>query len=203
MVETPQSDASHDSDGGTNEASQGKNPTAKDKECPYCHQRFTSSSLGRHLDQYIFKKRPDGIHNVDEIRRQRGGITRRTPRQGSAAKRDREGSQPTRTSSLEGRGTPPANVDLLNGKVAGGVQTKFNALNWHSTGVINDLDTHRLTGQTPPALTPTGMKRNWGAYEIGQRESLDSRADTGGDKDTVRALELALREVLDSLQAAR
>ena len=202
MTDTPQSDATHDSDGGANGAEQGKNPAAKDKECPYCHQRFTSSSLGRHLDQYIFKKRPDGIHNIEEIRRQRGGITRRTPRQGSAAKRDREGSQPTRNSSIEAHGTPPASVDLLNGKPAGGIGTKFNALTWHSTGVINDLDAHRLTDQTPPAPTPTGTKRNWGTYEIGQRESLDSRADTGGDKDTVRALELALREVLDSVQAA-
>jgi hypothetical protein len=203
MVETPQSDASHNSDGGTNGDSQGKNPTAKDKECPYCHQHFTSSSLGRHLDQYIFKKRPDGIHTIEEIRQQRGGITRRTPRQGSAVKRDREGSQPTRTSSLEGRGTPPANVDLLNGKPWGGVEWKFNTLNWHSTGVINDLDAHRLTGQTPPAPTPTGTKRNWAKFETGQRDAPDSRADASGDRDTVRALELALREVLDSLEAAR
>ena len=202
MDGTPQSDASHDSDGETNGAAPEKNLAAKDKECPYCHQRFTSSSLGRHLDQYIFKKRPDGLHNVEEIRRQRGGITRRTARQGSAAKRDKEGSQPTRTSSLEARGTPPANVDLLNGKVVGGIRLELNTMNWHSTGVINNLDTQKLTSHTPLARTPTGTKRNWGAYETGQWESLDSKADTGGDKDTVRALELALREVLDSLQAA-
>lgn len=200
MVETPQSDASHDSDGGTTGPAQGKHPAAKDKECPYCHQHFTSSSLGRHLDQYIFKKRPDGIHNVEEIRRQRGGITRRTPRQ---AKRDREGSPPTRTSSLEAHCTPPASIDLLNGKPAGGVRTKLNTPNWHTTGVINDLDAHKLTGEKTPAPTPTGTKRNWGTYETGQRDTLDSRGDAGGDKDTVRALELALREVLDSLQAAR
>lgn len=202
MVTSPQSDASHDSDGGNNGAGQGKNPAPKDKECPYCHQRFTSSSLGRHLDQYIFKKRPDGIHNIEEIRQQRGGITRRTPRQGSAAKREREGSLPTRTSSIDVCGTPPASVDLLNGKVAGGVETKFNTLTWHSTGVISDLDVQKLTGQTPPVSKSTGIKRNWGAFEAGQRDSLDSKADAGGDKDTVRALELALREVLDSLQAA-
>jgi hypothetical protein len=202
MVDTPQSDASHDSDGGTNGIAQGKNPAAaKDKECPYCHQHFTSSSLGRHLDQYIFKKRPDGIHNVEEIRRQRGGITRRTPRQGLSAKHDRAGSQPTRTSSLEARSPPPTNIDLLNGKVEGGVGTRLNALTWHSTGVINDLDTHKLTSQTPRASTPTGTKRSWGTYETGQRDAPDSRVE--GDKDTIRALELALREVLDSLQAAR
>ena len=202
MVDTPQSDASHDSDGGADGTGQGKNPAAaKDKECPYCQQRFTSSSLGRHLDQYIFKKRPDGIHNIEEIRRQRGGITRRTPRQGSSAKHGRAGSQPTRTSSLEARSPPPANIDLLNGKVEGGVGTRLNALTWHSTGVINDLDAHKLKGQTPLALTPTSTKRSWATYETGQRDAPDSRVE--GDKDTVRALELALREVLDSLQAAR
>jgi hypothetical protein len=200
MVQAPQSDASHNSDNGTDEPAQAKNAAVKDRECPYCRQRFTSSSLGRHLDQYIFKKRPDGIHNVEEIRRQRGGITRRTPRQG---KRDREASQPGRSSSLEGRGTPPASIDLLNSKPAGGVETKLNVLNWHTTGVINDLDAYKLTGPKTPAPTPMGTKRNWGAYETGQRDTLDSRGEAGSDKDTLRALELALREVLDSLQAAR
>lgn len=55
---------------------------AKDKECPYCRQAFTSSSLGRHLDLYIKPrnpKKPDGIHDVEEIRRTRGGVTRRQP----------------------------------------------------------------------------------------------------------------------------
>src|SRR5881394_1778426 len=57
-----------------------KHPATKDKNCQYCHQRFTSSSLGRHLDQYLFKKKPDGIHDVEEIRRLRSAITRRTTR---------------------------------------------------------------------------------------------------------------------------
>src|SRR5512140_2545728 len=56
---------------------------AKDRNCPYCQQAFTSSSLGRHLDLYIKDKNPkppDGIHNVDEIRKIRGGVTRRQAR---------------------------------------------------------------------------------------------------------------------------
>lgn len=55
----------------------------KDKACPFCNQAFTSSSLGRHLDLYIKEKNPkpaDGIHHVDEIRKLRGNITRRQPR---------------------------------------------------------------------------------------------------------------------------
>ncbi|KAF1911931.1 hypothetical protein BDU57DRAFT_542548 [Ampelomyces quisqualis] len=58
---------------------------AKDKTCPFCGQAFTSSSLGRHLDLYIRPKNPkpaDGIHVVDEIRRLRGGITRRQAKSG-------------------------------------------------------------------------------------------------------------------------
>ena len=45
---------------------------AKDKNCPFCGQAFTSSSLGRHLDLYIRAKNPkapDGIHIVEEIRK--------------------------------------------------------------------------------------------------------------------------------------
>lgn len=67
----------------------------KDRCCPYCGQSFTSSSLGRHLDLYIKDKNPkapDGLHNVDEIRKLRGSITRRQPRRGtrrgSSAPRD-------------------------------------------------------------------------------------------------------------------
>lgn len=68
---------------------EGITKAPKDKNCPYCGQAFTSSSLGRHLDLYIKSKNPkapDGIHNVDEIRRIRGSITRRQPR--GSARRD-------------------------------------------------------------------------------------------------------------------
>lgn len=73
----------------------GISKAPKDKHCPYCGQSFTSSSLGRHLDLYIKSKNPkapDGLHNVDEIRKLRGSITRRQPRGGvrrdSSAPRD-------------------------------------------------------------------------------------------------------------------
>src|SRR5690242_6293755 len=67
---------------------------AKDKTCPFCGQAFTSSSLGRHLDLYIRPKNPkapDGIHAVDEIRKLRGGITRRQAK-GSISKRKQSSS---------------------------------------------------------------------------------------------------------------
>ena len=63
--------------------------TTKDRSCPFCRQAFTSSSLGRHLDLYIKPKNPkppDGVHDVIEIRKIRGGITRRQPRSNMTAK---------------------------------------------------------------------------------------------------------------------
>ncbi|KAL9053585.1 MAG: hypothetical protein Q9162_004682 [Coniocarpon cinnabarinum] len=62
-----------------------KTPTSlsKDRICPFCEQAFTSSSLGRHLDLYIREKNPkppDGIHDVEEIRKMRRKITRRQPK---------------------------------------------------------------------------------------------------------------------------
>ncbi|KAL1629947.1 hypothetical protein SLS54_000806 [Diplodia seriata] len=85
-----------------------KGPAPKDKNCPFCHQPFTSSSLGRHLDLYIKPKNPkapDGIHNVDEIRRMRGGITRRQARNSLARKGDSSGaSTPV---SLQQQPPPP------------------------------------------------------------------------------------------------
>ncbi|CAI4219971.1 unnamed protein product [Parascedosporium putredinis] len=68
-----------------------KYPAPKDKVCQYCGVAFTSSSLGRHLDQFIKDKkpkRPDDVHDVDEIRRLRGGITRRQPRNSLRAGRE-------------------------------------------------------------------------------------------------------------------
>lgn len=55
----------------------------KDKKCLYCGRVSTSASLGRHLDSFIKGKDPtppDGIHNVEEIKRTRDQITRRRAR---------------------------------------------------------------------------------------------------------------------------
>ena len=55
----------------------------KNKECPFCGDHFTSSSLDWHLDLYIKDKNPkkyDGVHDVEEIRRLRASVTRSQPR---------------------------------------------------------------------------------------------------------------------------
>lgn len=65
----------------------------KDRLCPFCKQVFTSSSLGRHLDFFIRDKRPklpDGVHDVDQIRKMRGAITRRHARTSAGLKREQQ-----------------------------------------------------------------------------------------------------------------
>lgn len=127
----------------------------KDKNCPYCGQAFTSSSLGRHLDLYIKERNPkkhDGIHDVDEIRRLRGGVTRRQPK-GSSRRRntttpagtpaaisrqddasDNESSNAPSPSAREGAsasaGTSAA--DIASMFPLGGVR-------WEATGVMNEV----------------------------------------------------------------
>jgi hypothetical protein len=86
------------------------------KECPHCHQHFGISSFAVHLRGCTSKDRPEGIQNIDEIRQQCEGHRRQTSREGSTPKCDRDSLQPTRTASAGTGGTPPANIDVLNGE---------------------------------------------------------------------------------------
>ncbi|RMZ86253.1 hypothetical protein DV737_g69, partial [Chaetothyriales sp. CBS 132003] len=137
MVRTP-SEAGSDSE--TDQPSNtAKTPAIKDKACQYCHQKFTSSSLGRHLDQFLFKKKPDGTHNTRDL------------------------------------------INEINQPPPGGWGVRLNRVYWQSTGVITDpavLNRKRPYSSFATDLNPTSVA------------------------DTARALELALREVLDSLRAA-
>ncbi|KAL4784329.1 amidase signature domain-containing protein [Aspergillus varians] len=111
-------------------ANSSKNQSQKDRKCQYCNQAFTSSSLGRHLDQFLFKKKPDGIHDVEEIRRIRSGITRRQART-STGKRD-----------TPERGLAKGLLDANQAGEPGGkgpIRMMFNTPTWHATGVINDI----------------------------------------------------------------
>ncbi|ERF68618.1 hypothetical protein EPUS_07179 [Endocarpon pusillum Z07020] len=200
MVESPKSEASHESSPAA-----GRHHAAKDKECQYCHQHFTSSSLGRHLDQFIFRKKPDGVHNVEEIRRLRGGITRRTTKGGANSKHDREGSLSTShiTSPLH-RDSPAEDVrEDLNATPVEGYRIRVNGPNWQSTGVINGLPGSSTVSPALEHMTSTTGKRSYSSIETAAaKDILGLRGDLGSEKDTARALELALREVLDTIQAA-
>ncbi|KAM3415399.1 hypothetical protein BST61_g8925 [Cercospora zeina] len=190
----------------------------KDRACPFCAQPFTSSSLGRHLDLYIRPKNPkppDGVHDVDEIRKLRGGITRRQPRTSGKAESGTVGSsnarasiddggdeQSAQSSARAGRETPVESP--VNAKDVHESGTFFNKANWQATGVINNLPPRA------PAQAPSGqaqrlqdMRRDIGGTRI-------QRSDYEGDSmwrlqeaaEMGRAAEMALREVLGSLEAA-
>lgn len=225
---TAASSPASDTNNNRDQEQEGATKSAKDRACPFCGQAFTSSSLGRHLDLYIKPKNPkpaDGVHDVDEIRKLRGGITRRQPRnsmKGAAARRGESVETPEssnkpsnlrllKETSYTGRtneNTPAASPVLAR---EGSAARGLNTLGWESTGVINNI---------PPRAPP---RANVDASATGQAQRVqEMRRDTASGQpmqrpeprtaDTLklqeqaevgRAAEMALREVLGSLQAAR
>lgn len=229
--------------------------SAKDRSCPFCGQAFTSSSLGRHLDLYIKPRNPkpaDGVHDVEEIKKLRGGITRRQPKAnlkpganinasgwgkngsetgtpdpepsgkasggggGSDGKAHSSGPSSHSRHGLAARVTdagpeyePPSNPMREH---QGPVQTSFNAPNWQATGVINDL---------PPRRPSTNQNQRH-SEQFGQVQRIQQmRKDNSGNRvqrpetedmstlklqeaaEVGRAAELALREIMGSLEAAK
>lgn len=189
--DSPENSPGGGEDNQSQSAGQSKNPASvKDRKCQYCHQAFTSSSLGRHLDQFLFKKKPDGIHDVEEIRRIRSGITRRQART-SSGKRDTPeramGKGPSEHFAGGDHGAKPRE---------GAIRMMFNTPTWHATGVINDIPN---PGQTPEGSRFAASQPRTGALHL---PDYASRGASAKDPDTMRALELALREVLDNIKAA-
>lgn len=173
-----------------NPSSSAKNPALKDRQCKYCHQAFTSSSLGRHLDQFMFKKKPDGIHDVEEIRRIRSEITRRQARTSSGRRDTPERTPGKRQQDLFSSGdsgTKPRD---------GAYRMMFNTPTWHATGVINDIPnpSQAQEGTSAHSRIAPSQSRT-GSFTFTDRHN-------SSNPDTMRALELALREVLDNIKAA-
>jgi hypothetical protein len=194
----------------------------KDKKCPYCDQAFTSSSLGRHLDLYIKEKNPkppDGIHDVEAIKKLRGAITRRQPKGASAR---REASQPGGTPSWSANKSPESEADSSSVRSPTRPKEPQKASNpadltanlypftasWTATGVINDIgsksgetsqDGSKDATQEPAtrAIVPRAMSRQ---YTKAHLEAKQKFQDT---IDTKRAAELALRELIGSWRAAK
>lgn len=205
----------------------------KDRSCPYCGQAFTSSSLGRHLDLYIKPKNPkppDGIHDVEGIRNLRGGITRRQPKanlkeganvNASGWLKEPASVEGTPKSGLIGIPAAPKLNSVIVAESSTATspattkddekyQTFLNAPNWQATGIINNLpprassrsQAHTPTGQTQRMHemrkdATTGQKIQRPDYEAESTWKLQEDAEVG------RAAELALREVMNSLQAAQ
>lgn len=167
--------------GATEPSSDARKSAPKDRACPYCGQAFTSSSLGRHLDLYIKEKNPkapDGIHDVEAIRKLRGSITRRQPR-GSLTRRDasapgtptasstasaRKSPLPERTGGPHAHGQPqgPTSTISKEGQFIVEHQTpKFPFQpTWMATGVINDIPPHNSLSH----VANTDFRNSWDDY---------------------------------------
>lgn len=178
-----------------------KTPAAKDKSCPFCSQTFTSSSLGRHLDLYIKEKNPkppDGVHNADEIRRLRGNVTRRQARNSSSK---REGSTPSsvRPNALRDQRSLSIGRHYHNGDQPRKekVIPRLNEANWQATGVINNLPSTPRDGLTRHDPRRDGSRRTSVKHDFIRRHEAVEEQENG------RAAELALKEVLGSIRAAR
>lgn len=187
----------------------------KDKNCPFCGQAFTSSSLGRHLDLYIKEKNPkppDGIHDVDAIQKLRGGITRRQARGSIGGRREVSGT-PTGTPKASKRelrttsepDTPKASQIPKDGQYAvDSTLSKFPfATRWEATGVINDIPA-KSSGEgeasTEPAKRPVASRA---VSKQMQKAQFDVKQKLADAMDTARAAELALREIIGSWRSAK
>jgi hypothetical protein len=214
---TPGSTADTSINGGSKGGS-----APKDKACPFCQQQFTSSSLGRHLDLYIKEKNPkpaDGIHNVDEIRKMRGGITRRQPRNSTSR---REGSTPAgtpgahdrrspRPESTRGDRSPSArreDIGSSNLMYSGKPRMVLNKATWEATGVMNNIpavrnsDSRSWDGEDRDGRRPDGRNRSV-SKQVLAKTTFDQKQKMMEALDNAKAAELALRELLGSIRAAK
>ncbi|KAK5011296.1 hypothetical protein LTR28_004116 [Elasticomyces elasticus] len=208
-------------------ATNAKPPAVKDRNCPFCNQAFTSSSLGRHLDLYIRPKNPkpsDGVHDFDAIRKLRASITRRQARaslrgsQASSEQRTSDGAAVeynTRVGAGEesevGRaGALAASIDDMKSPVnfhdGERVRTRLNAANWQATGVINNLPPRFADDADTNAAAVSDPRHNSSAFRGGRSDAQRGQTDTAKmleELEVGRAAVLALKEVLGSMDAAR
>jgi len=196
----------------------------KDRNCPFCQQAFTSSSLGRHLDIYIKPKNPkpsDGIHIVEEIRKIRGSVTRRqargTPRrrstaptaatpaaasQGSRASEDAESSvarspPPQRT---------PASSTTANQELDG--QASAHGFS-HGPRTREGLERARFEDGTEEALRQAVGRRNSGLSLQSGRQDGTTEVPNPGPQSTInrqsmKKHQLGVRQrIQDALDTAK
>jgi hypothetical protein len=172
--------------------------TPKDKNCPFCGQSFTSSSLGRHLDLYIRPKNPkpsDGVHLVDEIRKIRGSITRRQvksalKKEGTPAKR--HGTAATENDESPSAQSPQDDDDDDDAGLSISKQRQpFRDVSWSG-----------VRSHTPRALVAKTPDMRRDVSRMAQKQDLDQRQKLSEAAETAKATELALRELLRSVGEA-
>lgn len=192
-----------DGSAATPGSSTGKMSTVKDKQCPFCHQPFTSSSLGRHLDLYIKEKNakpPDDVHDVEEIRKMRGGITRRQARNSSGKRESSTTSSPKARPFRDQRSPSVQKGYALAGQSEGlSTKTFLNHPNWQTTGVINDLPPTSRNGNGSLSFV-RGLTPSRGSSA---KEHMTRKQEIMEERDRGLAAELALKEVLESVKAAK
>lgn len=138
----------------------------------------------------------------------RGGITRRQPRNSLRASANNNSRLQHDDDAGSDRGTPTGQwarrMTISSQDTAGGASSAMgvspvnlrdsrfglNTTNWQGTGVINNL---------PPRMSDPSSSNRMTVAQI-QRSSQAKDQDS---QDDAKAAELALREVLDSLEAAR
>ncbi|CAK7267057.1 hypothetical protein SEPCBS119000_002344 [Sporothrix epigloea] len=207
----------------------------KDKNCPFCGQAFTSSSLGRHLDLYIKEhnpKRHDGVHNVEEIRRLRGAITRRNLKGSKRHNSATPSGTPTaanRTGAfLGGPLNAPSSVtrDAAGFPVnasAADIASKYSigGVRWEATGVMNEVlyaspgganGANAGAHERLPHMGGMNARDFNGEYHpvpphYGPRHydptPFEVKQRLQGALDDARAAELALREFIAAWRAAK
>ncbi|KAH9827797.1 hypothetical protein Tdes44962_MAKER02731 [Teratosphaeria destructans] len=215
----------------------GGTKAPKDRSCPFCGQAFTSSSLGRHLDLYIKPKNPkppDGVHDVEEIMKMRGGITRRQPKSGSKAAASSVGgsasawhstrSKDSTPQEKSGSRSAPRTTDSKPGEestaessprtVRESMPNVMNSSHWMNTGIIPNLPPRAPSRDTTDS-NATGQAQRMQEMRqdsAGQKtprpepdsaETAESMWKLHEDAEVGRAAELALREILSSIHAAR
>ena len=186
----------------------------KDRNCPYCHQAFTSSSLGRHLDLYIKPKNPkppDGIHNVEEIRNMRSSITRRQARTPSLKKQQAEAQRIEHINTTAAQNSTVRQIlentesgRSMHSPSTGDSQPQknfgllLNRAHWLATGVINDLPPRQDPLQ---AVRPAPPREN--ARGTSSKTELEAQHRLTDQLEKGKAADLALKEVLHIVMEAK
>ncbi|KAF4776493.1 hypothetical protein HER10_EVM0006574 [Colletotrichum scovillei] len=198
------------------DSSQQKLGAPKDKNCPYCGQAFTSSSLGRHLDLYIKEKNPkppDGIHDVDAIKRLRGSITRRQPR-GSLGGRNASTPATTPRPTAKRDAAPDSGDSHKSPALPKDGQYAVDSTlskypwtpSWEATGVMNNIPAKNGevgTSTDGEGSQNAGKRPRQVSKQVIQKAQFDVKHKLADAMDTARAAELALRELLSSWRAAK
>jgi hypothetical protein len=169
------------------------------------------------LDLYIREKNPkapDGVHDVEAIRKLRQNITRRQPK-GAVARRATSASVETATtvsrrspaSGDAGSSAARSPLPQRDGSQTGGVAASKYPFKprWEATGVINDLHGGAAGGADGDGAG-RGSRAASSQRAVGRqslKQQLDMRQQMQDAQDRSRAAELALRELLSSLRAAK